>query len=200
MAYSADTFVADEQPTTAKWNKLWSNDASFNDGTGIGDNTILARHMADNSVNPYTDIVFDGCILRKSADQTIGTGSITAVTWDTEDADTQSYHSTSSNTDRITVPKAGNYLFTYHAAFAANTTGQRYFWLAKNGGASDRRGYQLTSASSGDVTAATGALIINLAINDYINMQVYQNSGGNLALNGGATTGFATLSMYRLGS
>lgn len=36
MAYSADTFVADEQPTTAKWNKLWSNDASFNDGTGIG--------------------------------------------------------------------------------------------------------------------------------------------------------------------
>lgn len=36
MAYSADTFVADEQPTTAKWNKLWTNDASFNDGTGIG--------------------------------------------------------------------------------------------------------------------------------------------------------------------
>ena len=47
MAYSADTFVADEQPTTAKWNKLWSNDASFNDGTGIADNAILARHLSD---------------------------------------------------------------------------------------------------------------------------------------------------------
>jgi hypothetical protein len=35
MAYSADSFVADEQPTTAKWNKLWNNDASFNDGTGF---------------------------------------------------------------------------------------------------------------------------------------------------------------------
>lgn len=52
MAYSADTFVADEQPTTAKWNKLWSNDASFNDGTGIGDNTIDSRHYIDGSIDP----------------------------------------------------------------------------------------------------------------------------------------------------
>lgn len=50
MSYSADTFVADEQPTTAKWNKLWTNDASFNDGTGIADNAIINRHMADDSV------------------------------------------------------------------------------------------------------------------------------------------------------
>lgn len=47
MAYSADTFVADEQPTTAKWNKLWTNDASFNDGTGIADNAIINRHISD---------------------------------------------------------------------------------------------------------------------------------------------------------
>lgn len=50
MAYSADTFVADEQPTTAKWNKLWSNDASFNDGTGIADDKILTRHILDSNV------------------------------------------------------------------------------------------------------------------------------------------------------
>lgn len=52
MAYSADTFVADEQPTTAKWNKLWSNDASFNDGTGIGDDTIDSRHYIAGSIDP----------------------------------------------------------------------------------------------------------------------------------------------------
>lgn len=45
MAYSADTFVADEVPTTAKWNKLWSNDASMHDGTGIDDDVILERHI-----------------------------------------------------------------------------------------------------------------------------------------------------------
>ena len=52
MSYSADTFVADEQPTTAKWNKLWSNDASFNDGTGIGDDTIDSRHYVAGSIDP----------------------------------------------------------------------------------------------------------------------------------------------------
>ena len=45
MAYSADSFVADEVPTTAKWNKLWSNDASFNDGTGIGKVLTPALHL-----------------------------------------------------------------------------------------------------------------------------------------------------------
>lgn len=52
MAYSADSFVADEQPTTAKWNKLWSNDASFNDGSGIADSAIINRHYADASIDP----------------------------------------------------------------------------------------------------------------------------------------------------
>lgn len=46
MAYSADSFTALEVPTLAKMNKLWSNDASFNDGTGIANNAIIARHIA----------------------------------------------------------------------------------------------------------------------------------------------------------
>ena len=50
MAYSADTFVADEQPTTAKWNKLWANDASFNDGTGIANSAIVTNHIAADNV------------------------------------------------------------------------------------------------------------------------------------------------------
>jgi len=45
MAYSADTFSSLEQPTLAKWNKLWANDASFNDGTGLGDNTITSEKL-----------------------------------------------------------------------------------------------------------------------------------------------------------
>ena len=50
MAYSADTFVADEQPTTAKWNKLWANDASFNDGTGIGTGAIVSAAIAAGAI------------------------------------------------------------------------------------------------------------------------------------------------------
>lgn len=48
--YVADTFVANEQPTTSKWNELWGNDASFNSGAGFNDSIIAARHMAANAV------------------------------------------------------------------------------------------------------------------------------------------------------
>ena len=46
MAYSADTFVADEQPTTAKWNKLWANDAAFNDGSGFANGALGSVHAS----------------------------------------------------------------------------------------------------------------------------------------------------------
>lgn len=44
--YTAITFVANEQPTTAKWNLIGSNDSSFNLGTGLEDAVILNRHLA----------------------------------------------------------------------------------------------------------------------------------------------------------
>jgi hypothetical protein len=44
--YAAITFVANEQPTTAKWNLIGSNDSSFNLGTGLEDSVILTRHIA----------------------------------------------------------------------------------------------------------------------------------------------------------
>lgn len=46
MAYAAFSVVFGEQPSAAKWNILGTNDASFNDGTGIGDATITPDHLA----------------------------------------------------------------------------------------------------------------------------------------------------------
>lgn len=85
MAYSADTFVADEQPTTAKWNKLWSNDASFNDGTGIGDDTIDSRHYIAGSIDyehfsadaGAWQLLYDSGEIGVAADS-ISSGTITA--------------------------------------------------------------------------------------------------------------------------
>lgn len=45
MSYSADSFVAGEQPTTSKWNKLFTNDASFNDGTGIAPSAVTPEKL-----------------------------------------------------------------------------------------------------------------------------------------------------------
>lgn len=82
MAYSADTFVADEQPTTAKWNKLWSNDASFNDGTGIADDAIIQRHLSANIVG--ANEIAAGAValasVTKTTDFSNATATVQAVT------------------------------------------------------------------------------------------------------------------------
>lgn len=46
MAYSVWSVVFGEQPSAAKWNILGANDASFNDGTGIANQTITPNHLA----------------------------------------------------------------------------------------------------------------------------------------------------------
>lgn len=48
MAYTPVSFVADEILTSTKMNQLAANDASFNDGTGIGNGTILPSKLNDD--------------------------------------------------------------------------------------------------------------------------------------------------------
>lgn len=45
MAYASWSVVFGEQPSAAKWNILGTNDASFNDGTGIANGSILPNHL-----------------------------------------------------------------------------------------------------------------------------------------------------------
>lgn len=52
MAYQAWSVVFGEQPSASKWNILGTNDAGFNDGTAIGDDAIIQRHVADNQILP----------------------------------------------------------------------------------------------------------------------------------------------------
>lgn len=73
MAYSADTFVADEQPTTAKWNKLWSNDAAFNDGSGFANGALGSVHAS----------LADGVAVQVQGNGTSAVGtSTTRMVWD----------------------------------------------------------------------------------------------------------------------
>jgi hypothetical protein len=78
---------------------------------------------------------FVGCSLTKSANQSVSNATATAVTWDTELKDTDAFHSTSSNTSRVTIPagKGGMYLVTGQLSFASNSTGLRNCEIKKNG-------------------------------------------------------------------
>ena len=45
MSYSAWSVIFGEVPSAAKWNILGSNDASFNDGTGIGTDAVRSSSL-----------------------------------------------------------------------------------------------------------------------------------------------------------
>lgn len=52
---------------------------------------------------------FSGVALTKSTGQSATSGTFVTLTWDTEDYDTDSFHSTSTNPSRITIPADGYY-------------------------------------------------------------------------------------------
>jgi hypothetical protein len=108
----------------------------------------------------------------------------TVLTFNSESFDTDGFHSTSTNTSRITIPsgKGGKYLFVATIIFASNSTGRRALKFLKNG--ADYYEMIEDDASSGEF-ACSASLILNLVATDYVELVASQNSGGNLNANGG---------------
>lgn len=79
MAYASWSVTFGEQPSAAKWNILGTNDASFNDGTGIGTNAIAAASLKTNAIKlGYTELTADANTSGTS--ETEVTGLATTVT------------------------------------------------------------------------------------------------------------------------
>lgn len=65
MPYSPDSFTAGEVPTTAKWNKLWSNDADFD--TRISQAAPVASiHAYGGSTAPTGWLICDGSAVSRT--------------------------------------------------------------------------------------------------------------------------------------
>lgn len=114
------------------------------------------------------------------ASQSIANNTATAITFNDEDYDTDAFHSTSTNTSRFTVPagKAGYYLLSATITYDVSNTGNRALYFYKNGSP-----YQYGEQSAGISTWATmmnAAIVINLAVSDYVELYAFQNTGGNL--------------------
>jgi len=137
--------------------------------TGTG--AAPARQDHTHGYNP------PACRIYNSASISIPTGALTVLTFDSERYDTDSMHSTSVNTSRITINTAGVYILTGTVSFPANATGFRQTALRLNGGtfiASDVR-----------ASIATGIELIiattwKFAAADYVELLVQQTSGAPL--------------------
>ena len=159
-------------------------------GSGTFDNLPIGTTgqvlTADTTVSPYkvkwaavsggSSFVGVKCVGNGSTSQTINNATLTAVTWASESWDTDSFHSTSTNTSRITIPsgKAGKYEIQIAIGWNANTSGERVVKLYLNGASKEVTASAPASGTTSNILVTT----YDLAVGDYIEVYLYQNSGG----------------------
>jgi hypothetical protein len=139
-----------------------------------------------NAVNFLANVPY-AVLLQTVNTQTLTTATWTTLQWDNPSSanmiDPYGGYSPGASTTRWTVTSANNagtYRIRGLANFALNSSGLRATKILKNGtviqGSSDRR-------PAANVTGATSECewFVPMVLNDYVEIQAYQSSGGNLA-------------------
>lgn len=176
--YVRDNFTAIWVFTTAG-DMIYATSSTVAARLAIGSPRQVLRVNTGGTAPAWSNTIFAS--ITRAAVQSIGTGSATLVSFDTELIDTDGFWDAGSPTI-FTVPYTGYYLFAGFFSFASNATGIRYFSLQSGGGtvySEDKR-----AAVNGDVTSANLQALRYLAATNTVRMYVYQNSGGNLNVTG----------------
>jgi hypothetical protein len=150
-------------------------------GIGSTGQVLTVASGAPSWATPASGSTFSGVSVRNSGNLTLTNGVTLVGTFDTEDYDTDGYHSTVSNTSRLTVPtgKAGKYQISCIMSFnKTSATGQRAAQFVKNG--TIGMYFPEIPGSSSFYLGQQLSWFTTLAEADYIEVQAYQNSGGNL--------------------
>lgn len=143
---------------------------------------------ADNPITPPMMGVVPAARLLRTTSQSIPTGVETLVTWDDEDYDTLSLHSTSSNTGRITVPAGYGGLWRFSAmlsyASGSGSAVERFLVVYKNGAVWRyfNRGPSIAAAT---IVAAAAAWDMELSPTDYVEIYALQSTTNAMNVAGG---------------
>jgi len=136
-----------------------------------------------------TSSAFVGCSLENGS-TTLSNNTDTYLTFSGELYDTDSMHSTSSNTSRITIPsgKGGYYDIRWSMVFDNNSSGNRRVRLVKNG-TTYEFGPILTIKGDG-LTGLSNSSVVSTVAGDYWELQAFQDSGGALNVGVGGSLMF----------
>jgi hypothetical protein len=114
----------------------------------------------------------------RSSTQSVNNITWTAITFDSEIRDDGGFHSTSSNTDRMTAPATGWYQISANIEFVASSTGSRMVRFYLNGTTEIARAALASIATYSTFVPLTATYY--LTASDYVTCDVFQDSGGSL--------------------
>lgn len=151
--------------------------------TGDLGGTYSAPTLNTGSVVPSKFGTIPGVRARNSGGTNISDSTLTPLTFDTNDYDNDSMHSTSTNTSRLVAPIDGVYEVTGDVIWHPNATGTRVLYITKNG-STDVAYTEVPVNSSGTDTGQQATTQVNLGAGDYVQLRAYQNSGSTIIISG----------------
>ena len=159
-------------PTSWSWGRAGLSELEFAAGK-------LLKGAGVN-VNPAEEATDESCRACHLATQSIPDTTWTTLSLADEDWDTNNIHDLVTNNSRLTCKVAGKYVVWSWFQWETNSTGRRLGRILKNGTTteSQQEATISTAATFGGIMIST---IIVLAVNDYIELQAYQNIGGALS-------------------
>jgi hypothetical protein len=156
-------------------------------GVGSTGQVLTVSGGVPSWATPAGGVTFSGASVYNTTDQAVANATTKTINYNSEEYDTDAYHDTSTNTNRLTIPsgKTGYFLLAWNVAWANNSTGYRNVDLLKNGSA--YRQYSINCNTFGDQTSVTGSALVYATAGTYFSLTAFQASGSSINLIGSSS-------------
>jgi|TARA_R110000824_G_scaffold388566_1_gene584188 hypothetical protein len=151
---------------------------TFGQSGGAGAVNFASRidHLHAMAANPVVDI---SCRAYNNANQTVADSTAVKMALNSEQFDTDTMHDTSTNNSRLTINTAGTYLCGFNTHGGGGAGHFKTYILLNN---STTIAVNETTHAAGGAIHQIGSTIYDFAEDDYIEMVVYQDSGGTITV------------------
>jgi hypothetical protein len=172
--------------TAAQQVAILQTDTAFNEavqdavGSILVDTDTIDLTYTDATPSITADLKHVGAHVTHDTNQSVNNTTFTVLAFATERWDTNTFHDTVTNNSRLTIPtgKTGKYIVSAGIEWAVSSVGERFIGIRKNGTTFLRIVTQ-TPTTVSDMRMMVSA-IVSLAATDYIEVLVWQNTGGAL--------------------